>query len=190
CPRACQCAPETETRCGRAGLSALPASIAASTVSLNLSHNSLRALSPNAFGNLTALHRLWLDGNSLTFLAPGTFLALGQLRELHLGGNARLTSLHPNAFRGLRNLTSLDLSRCNIFEIHPLLFSHLPNLEKLDLAANNMRYVPQAFGNLSRLAALLYLNNNQLSSLTRSAFARSAKLHLLHLSKNNLSSLP
>nr|XP_025966827.1 nyctalopin-like [Dromaius novaehollandiae] len=284
CPSVCKCTPEAIIRCNRAGLSALPAEIAASTVSLNLSNNYLRILSPNAFGNLTSLHSLWLDGNSLSFLAPGTFLALGQLRELHLSGNSRLTSLHPNAFRGLRNLASLDLSHCRIFEIHPLLFSHLPSLERLDLASNNMRYVPRAFGNLSSLATLslegnhiealgrdslrdlealyelnlrrnriwiiqtgafakllrlgvlnlghnhiadlpnrlfdgliqlktlhleanrltgvgcafrqlpnlrsLYLNNNQLSSISPSAFARLTKLRFLHLNKNNLSSLP
>ncbi|KGL75279.1 Nyctalopin, partial [Tinamus guttatus] len=185
CPRVCKCVSDTVTRCGRAGLSALPAELAASTVSLNLSHNYLRVLSPNAFGNLTSLHRLWLDGNSLTFLAPGTFLALGQLRELHLGGNTRLTSLHPNAFRGLRNLTSLDLSRCNIFEIHPLLFSHLPSLENLDLASNNMRYVPQAFGNLSNLAALS-LEGNHIEAVGRDSLRDLGTLQELNLRRNRI----
>ncbi|KAM8800013.1 uncharacterized protein ACNFOS_006394 [Eudromia elegans] len=209
CPHACRCAPGTATRCGRAGLGAL----AASTVSLNLSHNSLRMLSPSAFGNLTSLRRLWLDGNSLTFLAPGTFEALGQLRELHLGGNGRLTALHPNAFRGLRNLTSLDLSRCNVFEIHPLLFSHLPSLRRLDLASNHMRYVPQAFGNLSELATLslegnhieavgrdslrdlgslqeLNLRRNRIWTIQAGAFAKLLRLGVLNLGHNHIAHLP
>ncbi|KAI1234841.1 hypothetical protein IHE44_0003224 [Lamprotornis superbus] len=227
---------------------------------------------------------LWLDGNNLTFLTPGTFHALSRLQELHLSRNSRLTYLHANTFRGLLNLISLDLSHCNIFEIHPLLFSHLPSLERLDLASNNMRYVPQAFKNLSNLTRLslegnhieaigrdslkdletlydlnlrknriwiiqngaftkllrlgmlnlghnfitdlsnqlfegliqlktmhleanritavdctfrqllnlrnLYLNNNQISSISDSAFLYLNKLHFLHLSRNNLSSLP
>uniref|UniRef100_A0A672VDU3 LRRNT domain-containing protein n=1 Tax=Strigops habroptila TaxID=2489341 RepID=A0A672VDU3_STRHB len=237
CPSMCKCAPEEIIHCNRTGLRALPGEIATSTISLNLSNNYL----------------LWLDGNNLTFL-------------------------------GLLNLISLDLSHCNIFEIHPLLFSHLPSLERLDLASNNMRYVPQAFRNLSSLTKLslegnhieaigrdslkdveslyelnlrknriwiiqngaftkllrlgmlnlghnfiadlpnqlfdgltqlktihleanritavactfrhllnlrnLYLNNNQISSISDSAFLYLNKLHFLHLSKNNLSSLP
>ncbi|NWR12531.1 NYX protein, partial [Paradoxornis webbianus] len=125
------------------------------------------------------------------FLTPGTFHTLSRLQELHLSRNSRLTYLHANTFRGLLNLISLDLSHCNIFEIHPLLFSHLPSLERLDLASNNMRYVPQAFRNLSSLTRLnLYLNNNQISSISDSAFLYLNKLHFLHLSRNNLSSLP
>ncbi|XP_030352483.1 nyctalopin-like [Strigops habroptila] len=284
CPSMCKCAPEEIIHCNRTGLRALPGEIATSTISLNLSNNYLRVLSTNTFRNLTFLHSLWLDGNNLTFLSPGTFHALSQLRELHLSRNSRLTYLHANTFRGLLNLISLDLSHCNIFEIHPLLFSHLPSLERLDLASNNMRYVPQAFRNLSSLTKLslegnhieaigrdslkdveslyelnlrknriwiiqngaftkllrlgmlnlghnfiadlpnqlfdgltqlktihleanritavactfrhllnlrnLYLNNNQISSISDSAFLYLNKLHFLHLSKNNLSSLP
>ncbi|KFV68269.1 Chondroadherin, partial [Dryobates pubescens] len=108
----------------------------------------------------------------------------------HLSRNSRLTYLHANTFRGLPNLVSLDLSHCNIFEVHPLLFSHLPSLERLDLASNNMRYVPQAFHNLSSLSRLLYLNNNRISSVSGSAFLDLHQLHFLHLGRNNLSSLP
>ncbi|NXX38543.1 NYX protein, partial [Tricholaema leucomelas] len=190
CPGVCRCAPQETIRCNRAGLRALPADIAASTLSLSLSNNYLRTLSATTFRNLTLLHSLWLDGNNLTFLSPGTFHALGQLRELHLSRNSRLTYLHANTFRGLLNLVSLDLSHCNIFELHPLLFSHLPALQRLDLASNNMRYVPQAFQNLSSLTRLLYLNNNRISSISGSAFLGLNKLHFLHLSRNNLSSLP
>ncbi|NXL57980.1 NYX protein, partial [Chordeiles acutipennis] len=190
CPSMCKCAPEETIHCNRAGLRALPREIAASTVSLNLSNNYLRILTTNSFRNLTFLHSLWLDGNNLTFLSPGTFHVLSKLRELHLSRNSRLIYLHANTFRGLLNLISLDLSHCNIFEIHPLLFSHLPSLERLNLASNNMRYVPQAFRNLSSLTRLLYLNNNQITSISDSAFSYINKLHFLHLSKNNLSSLP
>ncbi|NXQ50793.1 NYX protein, partial [Catharus fuscescens] len=193
CPSMCKCTPEETILCQRAGLKTLPAEIAASTISLNLSNNYLRNFNTNTFRNLTFLHSLWLDGNNLTFLTPGTFHALSRLQELHLSRNSRLTHLHANTFRGLLNLISLDLSHCNIFEIHPLLFSHLPSLERLDLASNNMRYVPQAFKNLSSLTRLLrnlYLNNNRISSISDSAFSYLTKLHFLHLSRNNLSSLP
>ncbi|NWI92280.1 NYX protein, partial [Pitta sordida] len=196
CPSMCKCTPEETILCNRAGLRFLPEEIAASTISLNLSNNYLRILNTNTFRNLTFLHSLSLDGNNLTFVTPGTFHALNKLRELHLSRNSRLTYLHANTFRGLLNLISLDLSHCNIFEIHPLLFSHLPSLERLDLASNNMRYVPQAFQNLSSLTRHLlnlrnlYLNNNKISSISDSAFSYLNKLHFLHLSKNNLTSLP
>ncbi|NXN05916.1 NYX protein, partial [Sylvia borin] len=185
CPSICKCTPEETILCNRAGLKTLPGKIAASTISLNLSNNYLWILR-----NLTFLHSLWLDGNNLTFLTPGTSHALSSLQELHLSRNSRLTYLHAYTLRGLLNLISLDLSHCSIFKIHPLLFSHLPSLGKLDLASNNMRYVPQAFRNLSSLMRLnLYLNNH-ISSSSDSAFLYLNKLHFLHLSRNNLSSLP
>uniref|UniRef100_A0A8C0GUU9 LRRNT domain-containing protein n=1 Tax=Chelonoidis abingdonii TaxID=106734 RepID=A0A8C0GUU9_CHEAB len=140
CPSMCKCSPEDTIRCNKAGLRTLPAELATSTVSLNLSNNLLRILTANTFRNLTFLRSLWLDRNNLTFLYPGTFSALSNLRELDLGWNSRLTHLHANTFRGLSNLISLDLASCNIFEIHPLVFSYLLSLQVLDLTSNNLSH--------------------------------------------------
>uniref|UniRef100_U3JGH9 LRRNT domain-containing protein n=1 Tax=Ficedula albicollis TaxID=59894 RepID=U3JGH9_FICAL len=185
CPSMCKCTPEETILCQRAGLKTLPGEIAASTISLNLSNNYLRTLNTNTFRNLTFLHSLWLDGNNLTFLTPGTFHALSRLQELHLSRNSRLTYLHANTFRGLLNLISLDLSHCNIFEIHPLLFSHLPSLERLDLASNNMRYVPQAFRNLSSLTRLS-LEGNHIEAIGRDSLKDLGTLYDLNLRKNRI----
>lgn len=185
CPSMCKCTPEETILCQRAGLKTLPAEIAASTISLNLSNNYLRNFNTNTFRNLTFLHSLWLDGNNLTFLTPGTFHALSRLQELHLSRNSRLTHLHANTFRGLLNLISLDLSHCNIFEIHPLLFSHLPSLERLDLASNNMRYVPQTFKNLSSLTRLS-LEGNHIEAIGRDSLKDLGTLRDLNLRKNRI----
>uniref|UniRef100_A0A8C5JH52 Uncharacterized protein n=1 Tax=Junco hyemalis TaxID=40217 RepID=A0A8C5JH52_JUNHY len=185
CPSMCKCTSEETILCNRAGLKTLPGEIAPSTISLNLSNNYLRILNTNTFRNLTFLHSLWLDGNNLTFLTPGTFHALSRLQELHLSRNSRLTYLHANTFRGLLNLISLDLSHCNIFEIHPLLFSHLPSLERLDLASNNMRYVPQAFRNLSSLTRLS-LEGNHIEAIGRDSLKDLETLNDLNLRKNRI----
>uniref|UniRef100_A0A663EX37 LRRCT domain-containing protein n=1 Tax=Aquila chrysaetos chrysaetos TaxID=223781 RepID=A0A663EX37_AQUCH len=219
CPSMCKCAPEEIIHCNRAGLRALPGEIAASTVSLNLSNNYLRILTTNTFRNLTFLHSLWLDGNNLTFLSPGTFHSLSKLRELHLSRNSRLTYLHANTFRGLLNLISLDLShsfrnlsslmrlslegnhiellRLGMLNLGHNFIADLPNqlfdgliqLKTMHLEANRITAVDCTFRHLLNLRNL-YLNNNQISSISDSAFSYLNKLHFLHLSKNNLSSLP
>ncbi|KAJ7310389.1 hypothetical protein JRQ81_007303 [Phrynocephalus forsythii] len=199
--------------CKRVGLRSLPKEIAASTISLNLSHNFLRLLTGDAFSNLTYLNSLWLDHNNLTFLYPGAFKSLCNLRVLYLSRNPQLTYLHANTFEGLRNLISLDLSHCNLFEIHPFVFSHLPSLEALNLTANNMRYVPEAFRSLTRLTRLslernhievvgrdslkdlaalkeLSLRKNRIWTIQGDAFSQLGRLGVLNLGHNRLSDLP
>ncbi|XP_074925109.1 uncharacterized protein LOC116822520 isoform X1 [Chelonoidis abingdonii] len=213
CPSMCKCSPEDTIRCNKAGLRTLPAELATSTVSLNLSNNLLRILTANTFRNLTFLRSLWLDRNNLTFLYPGTFSALSNLRELDLGWNSRLTHLHANTFRGLSNLISLDLASCNIFEIHPLVFSYLLSLQVLDLTSNNLRYIPQAFRSLSSLTRLslernhieaigrdslkdlkalyeLNLRKNRICTIQNDAFAMLNRLEVLDLGHNHISDLP
>ncbi|XP_075797320.1 uncharacterized protein LOC142831312, partial [Pelodiscus sinensis] len=213
CPRVCKCSSADTVHCASAGLRTLPAELAASAVSVRLSDNMLRVLTPSTFRNLTALRSLWLDRNQLTFLYPGTFSALGQLRELDLSRNPRLTFLHANTFRGLSGLTRLDLSRCNLFEIHPLVFAPLLSLRALDLASNNLRYIPQAFRGLASLARLslernhieaigraslkslpalydLNLRKNGIGTVQHAAFTALSRLGVLHLGHNRIADLP
>uniref|UniRef100_A0A6J0TV79 Nyctalopin n=1 Tax=Pogona vitticeps TaxID=103695 RepID=A0A6J0TV79_9SAUR len=213
CPSSCKCSGDAIISCKRVGLRSLPKEIAASTISLNLSHNFLRLLTGDAFSNLTYLNSLWLDHNNLTFLYPGAFKSLCNLRVLYLSRNPRLTYLHANTFKGLRNLISLDLSHCNLFEIHPFVFTHLPSLEALNLTANNMRYVPEAFRSLTRLTRLslernhieaigrdsfkdlgalkeLNLRKNRIWTIQRDAFFQLGRLGVLNLGHNRLSDLP
>uniref|UniRef100_A0A8C0ECH2 LRRNT domain-containing protein n=1 Tax=Bubo bubo TaxID=30461 RepID=A0A8C0ECH2_BUBBB len=208
CPSMCKCSPEDIIHCSRAGLRALPEEIAASTISLNLSNNYLRILTTNTFRNLTSLHSLWLDGNNLTFLSPGTFHTLSKLQELHLSRNSRLTYLHDletlhdlnlrknhiwiiqnGAFTKLLRLSMLNLGHNFIADLPNQLFDGLIQLKTMHLEANRITAVNCTFRHLLSLRNL-YLNNNQISSISDSAFSYLNKLHFLHLSKNNLSSLP
>uniref|UniRef100_A0A674KH13 LRRCT domain-containing protein n=1 Tax=Terrapene triunguis TaxID=2587831 RepID=A0A674KH13_9SAUR len=203
CPSVCKCSPEDTIRCNKAGLRTLPAELAASAVSLNLSNNLLRILTANTFRNLTFLRSLWLDRNNLTFLYPGTFSALSNLRELDLGWNSRLTHLHANTFRGLNRIWTiqndafamlnrlgvLDLGHNHISDLPNQLFNGLIQLKTMHLEANRITRINCSFNSLLRLRNL-YLNNNHISSISHAAFSDLKKLQFLHLNKNNLSSLP
>ncbi|XP_038271109.1 LOW QUALITY PROTEIN: nyctalopin-like [Dermochelys coriacea] len=184
CPSVCKCSPDDTIHCNKAGLRALPAELAASVVSLNLSNNLLRILTANTFRNLTFLHSLWLDRNNLTFLYPGTFSVFSNLQELDLSWNSRLT-LHANTFRGLSNLINLDLSSCNIFKIHPLVFLYLLSLQVLDLTSNNLCYIPQAFRSLSSLTRLS-LERNHIEAIGRDSLKDLKALYELNLWKNRI----
>ncbi|XP_074864229.1 uncharacterized protein LOC142020371 [Carettochelys insculpta] len=213
CPRACRCSPAQTIRCDRAGLSAPPAALAASAVSLSLSDNLLRTLSGSALRNLTLLRSLRLERNRLTFLYPGAFRALGSLRELALGGNPGLRALHAHTFRGLARLLRLDLSACGLFQAHPALFAPLRALEALDLASNRLRHVPPACRSLARLRSLslqgnriealgrdslkglpalgeLDLRRNRIRAIQGEAFAALPRLAVLRLGHNLLAALP
>uniref|UniRef100_A0A8C3NBF4 Uncharacterized protein n=1 Tax=Geospiza parvula TaxID=87175 RepID=A0A8C3NBF4_GEOPR len=111
-----------------------------------------------------------LSNNYLRILNTNTFRNLTFLHSLWLDGN-NLTFLTPGTFHALSRLQELHLSRnSRLTYLHANTFRGLLNLISLDLN--------------------LYLNNNQISSISNSAFLYLNKLHFLHLSRNNLSSLP
>uniref|UniRef100_A0A8C4VSD7 LRRNT domain-containing protein n=1 Tax=Gopherus evgoodei TaxID=1825980 RepID=A0A8C4VSD7_9SAUR len=185
CPSMCKCSPEDTIRCNKAGLRTLPAELATSAVSLNLSNNLLRILTANTFRNLTFLRSLWLDRNNLTFLYPGTFSALSNLRELDLGWNSpfrslstlyelnlrknRIWTIQNDAFAMLNRLGLLDLGHNHISDLPNQLFSGLIQLKTMHLEANKIIRINCSFNSLRNLRKL-YLNNNHISSISQCAF--------------------
>lgn len=83
----------------------------------------------------------------------------------------------------------LNLGHNFIGDLPNQLFNGLIQLKTMHLEANRITAIDCTFRHLLNLRNL-YLNNNQISSISDSAFSYLNKLHFLHLSKNNLSSLP
>lgn len=84
-------------------------------------------------------------------ILPGTIFNIVSLRELDLSYNEfdRL----PANFDNLINLTTLDLSG-NVFKKLPENFGNLTNLTKLDLTNNGLKDFPDSFGKLINLITL------------------------------------
>ncbi|XP_037368608.1 toll-like receptor 8 isoform X2 [Talpa occidentalis] len=168
---------------------------------LDLTNNRLDFADDRALSELTELEVLDLSYNAHYFRIAGVTHQLGfiqnltQLKVLNLSHNSIYTlteyqlkseSLEELVFSGNRldRLWNTDDNR------YRQLFQCLGNLSRLDLAFNSLQRIPdEAFLNLPRSLAELYLNDNMLDFFNWTLLQYFPHLHLLDLSGNQLSSL-
>ncbi|XP_057683702.1 leucine-rich repeat and immunoglobulin-like domain-containing nogo receptor-interacting protein 1 isoform X1 [Corythoichthys intestinalis] len=155
---------------------------------LHLDTRNLTLVPTEAFaylGGLTALHLHRLDS---TVMPNYAFLGLGRLKELVISDWPRLETLSANSLVAL-NLTSLAIRSCNLSEIPYTALHHLVYLVRLDLSYNPIDYIQ---GNqLKELLRLeeFHMVGGQLRRIEMAAFRGLARLSLVNMSGNVLSTL-
>ncbi|CAL8109057.1 unnamed protein product [Orchesella dallaii] len=159
-----------------------------SLLSLDLSRNSLSSqrITGDAFESLVRLVILNLSHNQLTTLSPATFRHLNSLQVLHLGNNG-ISSIAEGAFETLINLHNLDLSNNRISSLDGKVFSNLFVLRQLYLDHNQLRsdqMHPESMRNLTSLEDL-GLVGNDLESVPQAI--KGLNLKTLDLGENTIS---
>ena len=144
--------------CSELGLDLVPRDLPARTTTLLLSHNNLTVIRNDSFSSLT------------------------MLKELDLSTN-QISTLHPNAFRGLSRLVRLSL-RKNGLAYHPTtypkdVFAPLVSLRILSISRNNWHLItPQrklpVLGTDGHTASVRGLENKRLSFRSEKEDAREA----------------
>jgi hypothetical protein len=136
----------------------------------------------------TPATRLWLSGNQLSSIEPNAFSGLANLTNLDLEGNW-LSTIELGAFSGLPNLTYLSLRDNQLSSIESSAFSGPTDMMELDLEDNQLsRLESGAFSGLVNLT-LLSLGGNDLSSIEPGDFTGLTNLRGLGLWGNRLSSI-
>ncbi|XP_030623053.1 leucine-rich repeats and immunoglobulin-like domains protein 3 [Chanos chanos] len=155
---------------------------------LHLNHNTISRIRPDAWEFCQKLSELDLSSNHLMRLEESSFVGLSLLDELHIGNN-RVSFIADGAFRGLSHLQTLDLKNNEIsWTIEDMNgpFSALDNLKKLFLQGNQIRSVTKkSFSGLDMLEHL-DLSNNAIMSIQGNAFSQMKKLVELHLNTSSL----
>ncbi|KAK2858804.1 hypothetical protein Q5P01_003424 [Channa striata] len=155
---------------------------------LHLGHNAISRIRPDAWEFCQKLSELDLSSNHLTRLEESSFVGLSLLDELHIGNN-RVSFIADGAFRRLTNLQMLDLQNNEIsWTIEDMNgpFSALDNLKKLFLQGNQIRSVTKkSFSGLDALQHL-DLSNNAIMSIQANAFSQMKNLQELRLNTSSL----
>ena len=100
------------------------------------------------------------------------------------------TALSPEMFRGLTNLTFLDIPANKLTALPADVFHGLPNLNFLYLGNNALTAVPsEAFRDLANLRSLT-LSKNSFTALPPDAFRGLTNMLHLRISDNSLKALP
>uniref|UniRef100_A0AAV2J0F2 Ig-like domain-containing protein n=1 Tax=Knipowitschia caucasica TaxID=637954 RepID=A0AAV2J0F2_KNICA len=155
---------------------------------LHLSHNAVSRIRPDAWEFCQKLNELNLSSNHLSRLEESSFVGLSLLDQLHIGNN-RVSFIADGAFKGLSSLQMLDLQNNEIsWTIEDMNgpFSALDKLKKLFLQGNQIRSVTKkSFSGLDALQHL-DLSNNAIMSLQANAFSQMKNLQELRLNTSSL----
>ncbi|XP_078677882.1 uncharacterized protein LOC144914180 [Branchiostoma floridae x Branchiostoma belcheri] len=199
-------------------ITVIPASAFASSGSLQyllLDHNKLSdsGISEKSFQSTANLEYLYLSDNHLTKVPPKLpqslihldlqnnvisvisglpFLQLRHLEVLNLENNRLQSQNMPaNAFLGLKNIRTLDLSRNSFTSVPQLTLRSVSNtLRRLDLSDNTLGTLqPLCFSNYKALRSL-DLTRAGISSIDATAFLGTWRLKELRIDFNNLTRVP
>ena len=127
------------------------------------------------------LNRILVKGKNLIELS----LDYNLIQKLDLSYE-KISSIELNAFKGLINLTELDLDCNQINIINSQVFDALSNLKRLNLFSSQILMIEDnAFFGLENLE-ILNLDNNSLTEINLNTFNGLSKLIKLDLSKNKI----
>ncbi|KAI1892452.1 hypothetical protein AGOR_G00133510 [Albula goreensis] len=214
CPLECECPPSYPIAmyCNGRGLRQVP-TVPSRMRYVYLQNNEISRIQDNAFENATGLVWLMLHDNQLTSdqVGPRVFSKLTNLKRLYLdnnllnhvpsnlppsirylrlGGN-NITTLEEDDFKGMDDLTILQLQDNNIEDVGGALKS-LPSLTLLDISGNNLQKVPDL---LPERLHQLYLQSNSIETVPADFLRKLSQLQFfrlieLDLSYNKLERIP
>lgn len=134
--------------------------------------------------SLENLLTLTISKNKLRGLTPRMFYLLTNLRTLDISENA-IMDLDPEVLRDLPSLTTLRCAKCELERVRSLFYKALPQLETLDLTDNYITSLAsEEFMDLPYLK-YLYLDGNRIRELKDYTF-KNKGLQKLGLSNNHL----
>uniref|UniRef100_A0A8C8CUB1 Ig-like domain-containing protein n=1 Tax=Oncorhynchus tshawytscha TaxID=74940 RepID=A0A8C8CUB1_ONCTS len=178
--------------------------------SLKIQRNGISRLMDGAFWGLSNMEVLQLDYNNLTEVSKGWLYGLLTLQQLHLGHNAIMTLFFPSSssspslsfslllsllftpFVGLSLLDELHIGNNRVSFIADGAFRGLSHLQMLDLQNNEISWtIEDMNGPFSALDKLrkLFLQGNQIRSVTKKSFSGLDTLEHLDLSNNAIMSV-
>ncbi|GFV64567.1 g-protein coupled receptor GRL101 [Trichonephila clavipes] len=153
CPEHCMCV-GLFVSCMRQNASMLPDNIPQEVRKLDFSFNRLD-LSKTDFSSFWTLGELDLSHNRLTIISAFAFAGLKNVRLLLLENNPTITEIESEAFYGLSNLPSLNLTGISLNTLRKSTFNGMSHLKALNIQNNNIAKIESgAFAGLHSVTVL------------------------------------
>ncbi|XVE84656.1 hypothetical protein DITRI_Ditri17bG0030500 [Diplodiscus trichospermus] len=127
--------------------------------SVSLRRNSLSGTIPS-FANLSSLQSIYLDGNAFTWVSPDAFSGLTNLQTLNLSDNMELSPwTFPDLSQSTR-LVEVQLDNTNLLGTLPDIFDSMNSLQSIRLSNNNLSgTLPVSLG--GSMIQNLWINNQK-----------------------------
>lgn len=150
---------------------------------LDLNKNNLSGMVlGNVFSPAKLLRYLDLSNFCLEKLNDSAIVEMPLVAWVNISHN-KLIYIHPNNFKGVEKMFSLDISHNNLTDLN--LDNNLNNLQAIYLNSNRFFSIPKIFGNESKLQ-YLDISFNNISNVTDATFKNISQLKVLHMSNNQI----
>jgi Leucine-rich repeat (LRR) protein len=106
----------------------------------------------------------------------------------YLKGN--LQQIPDSLFNGVKNLSDIDLSNCEIAELKGNMFNGLKTLSNINFSNNQIKEIPAEFFNGLEEITQINFSNNQIQEIPRNLFYGVKKIDRINFSKNKINKLP
>ncbi|XP_058056425.1 leucine-rich repeats and immunoglobulin-like domains protein 3 [Anopheles bellator] len=159
--------------------------------SLKLNNNRIPALMDGVFHGLTTIGLLELNNNTIRSIRKGGLFNLTSLTTLALARNA-IVEIEHSGWEFTPKLVSLDLSYNQLRSLDRYTFEELSGLKTLLLQGNSIAAIGEGTFNETRALETLYLNENRISWTIedmRGPFLGLGKLERLYLNANEIKSV-
>lgn len=142
---------------------------------IDLTNNSLRKLDDDIFSGNLKLQKVTLDGNKFESL-PNFTLPNDENFQIYTFSckNCGLKTVHPNTFKHMPAVISLNLAYNNFTFIQNML-TYITSLRMLDISYNNIQILTSAFDN-NRYLESLNIGGNPLIALNPENFVNNKVL--------------
>lgn len=157
--------------------------------SLDLSFNSIHSISSDAFQNLRFLRNLFIQNNNLKCIDENIFQHNNLLNTIELSNN-EIKVLPPKIFHILPGLKNISCSNCSLAFIDKDLFAYSENVLSINFAQNFIREIHEDMFKDLNLLEYLDFGCNNISYLNINFLPNHAYMNLLNLSHNSIEFLP
>ncbi|CAG9760423.1 unnamed protein product [Ceutorhynchus assimilis] len=152
---------------------------------IDLSQNSLKKLDNDIFAGNPKLQKVTLDDNKFESLPNFTLLHDEKFQIYSFScKNCGLKTIHPNTFKNMPTVISLNLAKNNFTSIQNM-FRYITSLRMLDVSYNNIETLAEAFDNNKNLESL-NVAGNSLMTLNPQNFANNKAIKKIDASNCRL----
>ncbi|KAG7456250.1 hypothetical protein MATL_G00249770 [Megalops atlanticus] len=134
----------------------------ANVIVMELGSNPLKSsgIDAGVFGDLKRVSYIRISDTNITEIPKGLPASLS---ELHLDGN-KITKVHADSLKGLKNLLKLGLSHNEISVVENRTMAMVPHLRELHLDNNALTSVPSGLPD-HKYIQVIYLHSNKIAAV-------------------------